>query len=68
MLEKIHFARLAINRVTHFRAAGALISADINLNRGKQVHKKNALTHPYRSLLTIHMFSIFGVFKCTSGS
>ena len=71
MFEKIHFARLAINGVTCFRAAGALISAVINLNEGgggEQGHKANVLTQSYHSLLTIHVFSISGIFKCTSNS
>lgn len=68
MFEKIHFARLAINGVICFKAAGALISAVINLNRGEQGHKTNVLTQSYHSLLTIHMFNIFDIFKCTSGS
>lgn len=51
-----------------FRAAGALISAVINLNGGEQGHKANVLTQSYHSLLTIHVFSVFGIFKCTSGS
>lgn len=68
MFEKIHFARVAINGIICFRAAGALISAVINLNRGEQGHKANVLTQSYHSLLAIHVFSIFGIFKCTSGS
>lgn len=39
-----------------------------NLNRGEQGHKANVLTQSYHSLLTIHVFSISGIFKCTSGS